>query len=104
MSKYIMKRELSHIFNIYENNLLRKHIIARRLGSMELMFLLLGHTICNSSATVKFLTTEPPNTRTRTILPAHMIEEDDENPYYDDTITKYILRLHIPEFENLTYL
>ncbi|GET00458.1 AAA family ATPase [Rhizophagus clarus] len=32
--------------------------------SMELMFLLLGHEICNSSATVKFLTTDPPTTRT----------------------------------------
>src|ERR1043165_1321839 len=103
MSKYIMKRELSHIFNIYENDLLRKHIIARRLGSIELMFLLLGHTICNSSATVKFLTTESPNTQTCTILPTHMIEEDDKNPYYDDTITKYMSCPYIPEFENLIY-
>src|ERR1044072_9365508 len=102
MSKYIMKREPSHIFNIYENDLLRKHIIARILRSMELMFLLLGHTICNSSTTIKFLTTEPLNTRTRTILPAHMIEKDDKNPYYDDTITKYISRPYTLEFENLT--
>jgi hypothetical protein len=98
-----MKRELSHIFNIYENYLLRKHIIAQRLGSMELMFLLLGHTICNSFATVKFLTTKPPNTRTHIILSTYMIEEDNENPYYDDTITKYMSRPHTSEFENLTY-
>ncbi|GET03473.1 AAA family ATPase [Rhizophagus clarus] len=68
MTKYITKREPSHIFNIYENNLLREHIIARRLSSMELMFLLLGHEICNSSATVKFLTTDPPTTRTHSEL------------------------------------
>jgi len=103
MSKYIMKREPSHIFNIYENDLLRKHIVVQRLRSMELMFLLLEHTICNSFAIVKFLTTEPLNTRTCTILPAYMIEEDDKNPYYDNTITKYMSRPHTPEFENLTY-
>jgi len=103
MMKYITKREPSHIFNISENDLLREHIIARRLGYMELMFLLLGHQICNSSATVKFLTTEPPPTRTSTILPIYMIEEDDENPYYDDTIMKYMSRPHHPEFNNLTY-
>jgi len=104
ISKYMVKTEPSHIFNIYENDLLRQHIIARRLGSMELMFLLLGHPICNSSANVQFLTTEPPPTRTRVILPAYMIDENDENPYYDDTITKYMSRPHFPEFENLTYI
>ncbi len=103
MLKYIAKREPSYIFNITENDLLREHIIAQRLGSMELMFLLLGHTICNSSATVKFITTEPPTTRTCTVLPIYMLEEDDDNPYYDDTIMKYMFRPHLPEFENLTY-
>jgi len=103
MMKYITKREPSHIFNIYENDLLREHIIARRLGSMELMFLLLGHQICNSSATVKFLITELPATRSCAILPIYMIDEDDENLYYDDTIMKYMSRPHLSEFDNLTY-
>ena len=103
MAKYIAKQEPSHIFNIHEHDKLREHVIARRLGSMELMFLLLGHTICNSSATVNFLNTEPPTIRTRSILPIYMIDENDENPYYDDTIMKYMARPHLPEFENLTY-
>ena len=93
LSKYVVKREPSHIFNIYKNDSLREHIITRRLESMELIFLLLDHTICNSSTTVKFLTTDPPTTRTRTVLPAHLIEEDDENPFYDDTVMKYMSRL-----------
>ncbi|RHZ87537.1 hypothetical protein Glove_33g284 [Diversispora epigaea] len=29
--------------------------------------------------------------------------ENDENPYYDDTIMKYMAQPHLPEFENLTY-
>ncbi|CAG8804103.1 1728_t:CDS:1, partial [Gigaspora rosea] len=61
------------------------------------------HQICNSSATVKFLTTEPPLTRARSVLPAYMIDESDENPYYDDSIMKYMHRPLISEFENLTY-
>ncbi|RHZ45957.1 hypothetical protein Glove_641g5 [Diversispora epigaea] len=67
------------------------------------MFLLLGHTICNSSATVNFLNTEPPTIRTRSILPIYIIDENDENLYYDDTIMKYMAQPHLPEFENLTY-
>lgn len=92
MMKYITKREPAYMFNIKENDLLREHIIARRLGSMELMFLLLGHMICNSSAAVKFITTEPPLIRTHAVLPIYMLEEEDENPYFDDTITKYMSR------------
>ena len=103
MTKYITKREPSHIFNIYENDLFREHVVTRRLGSMELMYLLLGHEICNSSATIKFLTTEPPSIRTRTILPIYMIEDDDDNLYYDDAIMKYLSCPHIIKFENLTY-
>ena len=30
-------------------------------------------------------------------------EDTDDNPYYDDTIMKYIARPRHPEFENLTY-
>ena len=77
MIKYILKREPSHVFNIHEGDILREHVLARRLGSMELMFLLLGHQICTSSATVKFLITEPSATRTYTILLAYIIYDND---------------------------
>ena len=62
---------------------------------MEFMFLLLEHQICTSSAIVKFLTTEPPSTRTYTILPSYMIYEDNKNPYYNNTITKYMSRPYL---------
>jgi hypothetical protein len=32
-----------------------------------------------------------------------MIDDDDDNPYYDDTIMKYMSRPHLTEFDNLTY-
>ncbi|CAG8542718.1 10322_t:CDS:2 [Gigaspora rosea] len=50
-----------------------------------------------------FLTTDSPSIRTRTILPVSLINEDDENPYYDDTIIKYMSRPHTPEFDQLIY-
>ncbi|CAG8844194.1 43133_t:CDS:1, partial [Gigaspora margarita] len=62
--KYIAKAEPSYILNIFKNDSLKEHIIAQRIGYMELIFLLLGHQICKSSAIIKFLTTEPSPTRT----------------------------------------
>ncbi|CAG8733634.1 44112_t:CDS:2, partial [Gigaspora margarita] len=56
------------------------------------------------AAIVKLLTTEPPPTRSRFVLLAYMIDENDENPYYDNTIMKYMHCSLNPEFENLTYL
>ena len=49
MTKYIAKREPTHIFNIQDGDKYRQHIQVRRLGSMELMFLILGECICSST-------------------------------------------------------
>ncbi len=49
ITKYMTKSESSHIFNITDNNKFREYVIARRLGAMEAMFLILGEPICNSS-------------------------------------------------------
>ncbi|CAJ0766235.1 19837_t:CDS:2 [Entrophospora sp. SA101] len=42
-----------------EGELFREYVHARRLGSMEFMFLLLGGTICNSSVQVKCIVIDP---------------------------------------------
>ncbi|CAG8772328.1 8334_t:CDS:1, partial [Ambispora leptoticha] len=63
ITKYISKSEPTHLFNIQEQLCYREYIHARRMGSMELMFLLLGERITNSSIQVQFLTTDPPSTR-----------------------------------------
>ncbi len=68
------------------------------------MFLLLKHTICNSSTIIKFLTTEPLFTRTYIVLSIYIIDDNDENPYYDDVIIKYMSHPFFPEFNNLIYL
>jgi PIF1-like helicase/Helitron helicase-like domain at N-terminus len=103
LTKYVVKSEPTHVFNISEGDKYREHIVARRLSSMECMFLLLGETICNSSVQVKYLPTEPPTTRSRAIRPISTISDDEEDPYWKDLIEKYFARPHTDEFNHITY-
>ncbi|GBC19376.2 PIF1-like helicase domain-containing protein [Rhizophagus irregularis DAOM 181602=DAOM 197198] len=102
LTKYIAKSEPSHVFNIQEGDKFKEHIVARRLGSMELMFLILGETICNSSCAVTYLTTDPPTSRQKAIRPIYLIDENDD-PYWKNHIEKYFDRPEEEEFSNLTY-
>jgi len=103
MTKYISKAEPSHIFNVSEGNRYYHHVLGRRLGAMEVIYLITGETICNSSATVNFLPTESPSFRSKTILPVSQLLHDPENPYYPDAIEKYFRRPHGNDFEHLKY-
>jgi len=103
MTKYISKAEPSHIFNINEGNRYYRHVLGRRLGAMEVIYLITGKTICNSSATVNFLPTDPPSFRLKTILPVSQLLHDLENPYYPDAIEKYFRRPRGNDFEHLKY-
>lgn len=104
LTKYVVKAEPSHVFNVSDGNTYREHIIARRLGSMECMFLLLGETICNSSIHVKYLPTDLPSRRLRAIRPISAItEEEDEDPYWKDHVEKYFARPEHGIFRDMTY-
>src|ERR1044071_3117524 len=103
VTKYMTKSEPSHIFNITDNNKFREHIIVRRLGAMETMFLLLGEPICNSSIQVKFLNTDPPNIRSKAVLPIHLLINEDDDPYFKDSIEKYMNRPIDSIFNQITY-
>ncbi|CAG8557423.1 21454_t:CDS:2, partial [Gigaspora rosea] len=59
--------------------------------------------VANQIHTCDLRCQEPPPTRPRTILLVYMIEENDEYPYYDDTIVKYMSQPTSPEFDNITY-
>jgi PIF1-like helicase/Helitron helicase-like domain at N-terminus len=103
LTKYIAKAEPSHVFNIKEGDKFREHVVARRLGSMELMFLILGEKICNSSCAVTYLTTDPPTSRIKAIRPIYSINENDDDPYWKNHIEKYFERPEEEIFTNLTY-
>jgi len=104
LTKYVVKPEPTHIFNVTDGDKYREHVVARRLGSMECMFLLLGERICDSSTAVKYLTTEMPDMRSRAIRPISLIDDDENNPYWDDSIDKYFARPLDPLFQQITYL
>jgi len=103
LTKYLAKAEPSHVFNVKEGDKFREHVVARRLGSMELMFLILGETICNSSCAVSYLTTDPPTSRQKAIRPISLINEEDDDPYWKNHIEKYFYRPDEEEFNNITY-
>ncbi|GES73489.1 DNA helicase Pif1, ATP-dependent [Rhizophagus clarus] len=96
-------REPTHIFNIQEDDKYRQHIQGRRLGTMELMFLILGETICNSSVKVQYLVTDPPSTRQKSVLPISLLKVSNETPFYPDSIEKYFNRPKNEEFDLLLY-
>jgi hypothetical protein len=50
-----------------------------------------------------YLPTDLPDLRTKAVLPADLIDDDDENPYYPDAVEKYFARPHNNEFVVLTY-
>ena len=81
MTKYISKTEPTHLYNIQESNRFYQHIVGRTFGSMEIIFLTTGETICNSSATVIFLPTDPPSLRSKAILPVQALLQNPDSPY-----------------------
>jgi hypothetical protein len=70
---------------------------------MEAMFLILGELICNSSIQVKYLVTDPSNSRSKAVLPIHLISDEEEDPYFKDPIEKYMNRPTDETFDQITY-
>ena len=104
MTKYVTKSEPTEYFNITEPDAFRKHVLARRLGSMELMILLLGNSICRSTIAVEFLPSIPPEVRNKSVKPPYVLQQDEQlSPYWDDAIDKYFDRPIDNEFDNITY-
>jgi hypothetical protein len=103
ITKYITKPEPIGAFDLEEHDVYRKHIMARRIASLEIMILLLGYKLCRSSIAVNYLPSLPPLSRSKSIKPVHLILEDEENPYWDDAIEKYLKRPQSDIFHNITY-
>ena len=90
MTKYVTKSKPAEYFDICEPDAFRKHVLARRLGSMELMILLLRYSICRSSIAVEFLPSIPPEVRNKSIKPPYVLQQEEQlSPYWDDAIDKY---------------
>ncbi|CAG8699447.1 12016_t:CDS:2 [Ambispora leptoticha] len=102
ITKYVTKPETSELFDINESNEYRRHIMARRLGAMELIVLLLQHPLTRCSVSVHYLPSAPSELRLRSVKPIHLLNIRDDNndndpynsdpPYWDDSINKYFDR------------
>ena len=104
MTKYVTKSEPTEYFDIHEADAFRKHILARRLGSMELMILLLGYSICRSSIAVEFLPSIPSEIRNKAVKPPYLLQQEEQlSPYWDDAIDKYFDRPTEDVFNNIIY-
>ena len=103
VTKYITKSEPIGAFDLEEHDAYRQHIMARRIASLEIMILLLGYKLCRSSIAVDYLPSSPPFSRSKSIKPIHLILENEENPYWDDAIDKYLKRPRNNIFDNITY-
>ena len=86
-----------------DENKIKMHIQARRIGAMEIMCLLNSKPIIKLSSRVEFLTNAPPELRTLTIRRVHEIERNPDDPYYPSTVEKYFNRPDAALFDTLTY-
>ncbi|RHZ48674.1 hypothetical protein Glove_543g106 [Diversispora epigaea] len=109
ITKYVTKSEPSELFDISEEDSYKKHITARRLGTMELIILLLQYPLMRCSILVLYLPSVPSEFRYRFVKPIYLLTEigDDNNdnklPYWDDAIDKYFDCSDHPNFHLITY-
>lgn len=91
--------------NLTLNDHYVRHVSARRLGAMEVMTLLLGLNVCKSDIQVIYLTTDMQSVRTKTVKFAYMlaVQDDDDSPFFEDAIEKYLGRPNDQEFDDIKY-
>ena len=89
ITKYVTKPEPSELFDINEQDEYRKHIMARRLGAMELMVLLLQYPLIRCSVSVFYLPSAPSELRPRSVKPIHLLlSQKNDNGNSDDVNCK----------------
>ncbi len=103
ITKYITKPELIEAFDLEEHDAYKQHIIARRISSIEIIVLLLSYKLCHSLIAVEYLPSAPSFSRSKSIKPIHIILKNEENPYWDDIIDKYLKRSQNNLFDGITY-
>ena len=103
ISKYVTKAEPKSLLNVRSNNFTTSHLLARRIGSMECMVLLLSFAIFTMTSGSMYLPTALPAMRTSTVKPAYLLEQNPDEPYYADALKKYFARPNVEGPESCTY-
>jgi hypothetical protein len=101
ITKYVTKGEpISHL-SLKDDSALERHLLGRRIGSMEMMVLALGLDIFRSTSGTLFLPTAVPEMRNYAVRSPQEIEENPDDPYFPYMIEKYFARP--VQYEDLTY-
>lgn len=105
ITKYVTKSEPKSVVTPNNTKKISDHILARRMGSMENMVLLLSFPIFQMSSSTLYLPTSVPSDRAAIVKPSWLLvsNPDSEDIFYADTIEKYYKRPQSEEFEFLTY-
>ena len=108
VSKYVSKPEPKGLYHMDTRNPLNEHLLARRIGSMENMMLLLSYPILSVSRACEYLDTHLPEERSAQIKPVAILQQEqltmeNPDPFFHDSVEKYFNRPRGPEYENLTY-
>ena len=104
ISKYVTKPEKKSQISVSDADRVMSHITGRRIGSMEVMVLLMGFLIFNKSSAVEYLPTDMAGCRSSTVKPAWYLEDNpDNNPFYQDRFEEYYARPFVNEISACTY-
>jgi hypothetical protein len=105
ITKYVTKAEPSGLYSGVPGSAINRHIQARRLGSMEVMALLLGKPIFSVSSDSIRLSTQLPRDRMYSLKPVSLILDatSDDDLFFKDTFEKYAARPRSLPFDSMTY-
>lgn len=98
------KAEPSGLYSGVPGSAVNRHIEARRLGSMEVMALLLGKPIFSVSSDSIQLSTQLPRDRMYILKPLPLIlgARNDDDLFFKDTFEKYAARPRSQPFDGMT--
>jgi hypothetical protein len=98
ISKYVTKPKPKVVYSPNHQDAIAQHITARRLGSMDVMALLLSKLIFHVSSNSIYLSTAPPKERSSAVKPAWILHQQDDTSdiFFKNPFEKYAARPHQP--------
>jgi hypothetical protein len=91
------------LLNIQSNNFTILYLLARRIGSIEYIVLLLSFSIFTITSGSIYLPTVLPAIQISTVKPVYLLEQNPDELYYTDTLEKYFACPNIKGPQSCTY-
>jgi hypothetical protein len=91
------------LLNIQSSNYTTLYFLAKRIGSIKYIVLLLNFSIFNITSGSIYLPTVLLSIQTSTVKPVYILEQDPDKLYYLDTFEKYFVYPNIEGPWSCTY-